>query len=239
MQQLIANLFKYIALVCLYIVPSFMIVVWFELHKRQITLNASTTIALYALTFGLFLLVLWVLQTVYRKGQPENTPFTIFRWRRALQIKWILCSLPYLAAMLSLGWMFDFFMQWGADSNTTHTTSNQALIAQMVAVLPPAIMVFNIVIFAPIGEELLFRGIFSNYFVSPYKRFYLIISWILSSSLFAALHLSSINAPEFALYACMGLLLGGVYWHTKDLRYAIGVHMANNAVGTIGLYFFS
>ncbi|XXQ67363.1 lysostaphin resistance A-like protein [Neisseriaceae bacterium B1] len=236
MQQLIANIFKFIALIVLYIIPSTLILLWHESMKRGIELGMGATSLLYAFTFGVFILVLWTLQTVYRKGQPENSPIAAFQWIAPIQVNLILKSIPYLLAMLSLGWAFDFFMSWFSGSEIEHTTTNQALIVQMIELLPPAIMVFNIVIFAPIGEELLFRGIFSNYFAAPYTRFRLIASWLISSALFAAMHLSSVSLPEFALYFTMGLLLGGVYWHTKDLRYAISVHMINNAIGAAGLY---
>ena len=41
---------------------------------------------------------------------------------------------------------------------------------------------------------------------------------------------------EFAPYFAMGLVLGGVYLCSRDLRCSIAVHVANNLIALLMLY---
>lgn len=81
---------------------------------------------------------------------------------------------------------------------------------------------FTIVIFAPLFEEFLCRGIILRgllHHTSPWKA----ILW--SSFMFAIMHLNPWQAlPAFLV----GILMGWVYWRTKSLWATIFIHFVNN-----------
>jgi len=87
------------------------------------------------------------------------------------------------------------------------------------------------IIVAPLLEEMIFRGIILDGFLrnfSPGK------SILLASLLFGIAHL---NFWQFLGAFMIGLFIGWVYWQTKSLGLAIGIHMFNNLVSFIAMYF--
>jgi uncharacterized protein len=96
------------------------------------------------------------------------------------------------------------------------------------------------VIFAPIAEEIVFRGVlyrhfrFNNRFIGPL---------LISSLLFAFMHaLGAILMGQWSdlwflpMYAYMGLVLAVVYERTHSLYAAVIVHFLNNAVSIYAMY---
>ena len=93
------------------------------------------------------------------------------------------------------------------------------------------LLIITIVLLAPIGEELLFRGFLQKY---------LEIAWgditkaiLLSSLFFAAIHFNPYWAIQIYF---MGLLLGYLSWLTQSIFPSIIMHMAIN--GTSMLFIF-
>lgn len=78
----------------------------------------------------------------------------------------------------------------------------------------------NIVVIAPIVEEIGFRGVLFN---ALNRKKGVIFSLIISSLVFGALHEGSIVPATF-----MGILLGYIYHITGDLRMSIAAHMFTN-----------
>lgn len=237
MPQLIAHLFKFIALLVLYMLPSLLLALWFALQP-----TFGKHLNFVAGMFGGVLLLcglsLWVLLRVYQAALSHGSPFSPLTWRAPWQGRWLVKSLPYLLVMLSLGWLFELVMTWIEGVPYEGDTANQEAIAMMIQVLPPVLMVLNIVVYAPIGEELLFRGIFTHYFAAPsFGRSRQFLTIAISSLLFGAMHLGGMVAIELVLYALMGVILSTLYWHSRDIRYPIVVHMINNAIGVAALYF--
>jgi membrane protease YdiL (CAAX protease family) len=83
------------------------------------------------------------------------------------------------------------------------------------------------VIFIPILEELLFRGIFLNQFL---KRYSVPQSLIYSSIIFAAFHLRPLAFGYLFLY---GLLFGYAYYKTNSLTTSIFLHILINFMAKI------
>lgn len=81
---------------------------------------------------------------------------------------------------------------------------------------------FLMVIITPIIEEILYRGIILNLFL---KKYSVIISLILSSLIFAFIHLKFIG---FGYLFLDGLLLGFAYYKTKSLFTSILLHFLTN-----------
>jgi len=89
------------------------------------------------------------------------------------------------------------------------------------------LLLFFTIFVAPILEEILFRGIFMNWFFknSP------ILSILISGVIFGYVH-APFGASTDWLYALSNILLGivlaGVYYRTKNIKANITVHFLNN-----------
>jgi membrane protease YdiL (CAAX protease family) len=88
-----------------------------------------------------------------------------------------------------------------------------------------------IVIAAPIIEELIFRGIILNGLLQRYSP---VKSIILSSILFGIVHL---NPWQFVSALIIGVFSGWVYYRTRKLSLSILIHLVNNLVAFVGMYF--
>ncbi|MBF0787479.1 MULTISPECIES: CPBP family intramembrane glutamic endopeptidase [unclassified Streptococcus] len=125
------------------------------------------------------------------------------------------------------------------------------LIAQLLLPIPPSdnqqavvngilaqpfFSFFAVVIFAPIMEELLFRGLFAGYFFPNLtKKTSLITYFILTSSLFCLAH-GPRTLPHILIYFTMGAALGWLYLAKRDLRYSMGLHAANNLLSFVLIF---
>lgn len=95
-------------------------------------------------------------------------------------------------------------------------------------------IILNAVIFAPLLEEIIFRGIIQkgmiNKGVNPIKAI------LISSFAFGIFHL---NPWQFIGAVLMGFVLGFVYYMTKSLLMSILLHAFNNLVASIILIKFN
>ena len=89
----------------------------------------------------------------------------------------------------------------------------------------------TIVIAAPVIEELIFRGIILNGLLQRYSP---VKSIILSSILFGIVHL---NPWQFVSALISGVFSGWVYYRTKKLSLSILIHLVNNLVAFVVIYF--
>ena len=87
----------------------------------------------------------------------------------------------------------------------------------------------TLVVMAPLLEETIFRGVLLE---STRSRYGVFAAWLISSSLFAVVHLH----PTVAVNAFfMGLILGFVYLATDSLWTSIFLHAVNNGVAYVVL----
>ena len=95
---------------------------------------------------------------------------------------------------------------------------------QAIAMLNPVLVVFAIVLFAPIAEELFFRGIVFNAWRREASRRW---AYIGSAALFAVIHFQLVSlVPIFLL----GLALAWVYERTRSLLAPIAMHATVNGL---------
>jgi membrane protease YdiL (CAAX protease family) len=95
---------------------------------------------------------------------------------------------------------------------------------QAIAMLEPWLVVIAIVVFAPIAEELFFRGIVFNAWLREAGRAW---AYIGSAALFALIHLSLVSLlPIFLL----GLALAWAYQRTGSLLTPIVMHATVNGI---------
>ena len=111
---------------------------------------------------------------------------------------------------------------------------NQLIIEEIFLYFPIS-MTLSTVIAMPIAEELLFRGIFFNYFFTKNTYGFKALAIISSALLFGLIH-----EPTFSLallfYASIGVLLAIAYVYTKNIFYPILIHICYNAIAVIGIF---
>lgn len=112
------------------------------------------------------------------------------------------------------------------------TANNQAII-NLVKQGPLLKWLFgtSAIIFAPIIEELIFRGLLINLWPQPQANW---LPLVISSIVFSCGHVSS-NPISFLIYFAMGMCFAYLYRQTGDLKNSMMIHMINNtlAMGSI------
>ena len=156
-------------------------------------------------------------------------------WKSRFSGKKLLWAAGYIALMLAINPLYEMLMAALGVESSVDNLQNQLIIMEMLQ-RAPLTMAAYIVLFAPVLEELLLRGIFFQSFGSIENRGKRWLLLVLSAFIFGSLHSLPVHY-DFLLYFAMGLVLGAAYLHTKDLKYPILIHMANNALGLAGMLF--
>ena len=95
-----------------------------------------------------------------------------------------------------------------------------------------AILIFFSLIVAPILEEVIFRGLFMNWFFVDRP----LVAIIVSGIIFGYIHAPFGPGTDW-FYALskilLGVVLAGVYYRTKNIKANITVHFLNNFLGVI------
>lgn len=129
----------------------------------------------------------------------------------------VLMTLGFTILAVGINYIYGVFIE---------TTSNQNLVNEAM-VRAPILAAFQIRLFTPIIEEIIWRGIFMNLFFvkdTTVSRFCRVFS---SGLLFGFLHTFSFSF-ELLIYSVIGWVLASVYYFTKDIRCPIIVHLALN-----------
>lgn len=142
----------------------------------------------------------------------------------------ITASISALLAILSVGPIYDALAVFFGISTGSHDIANQQALAQMI-VHVPILAALHIIIYAPLSEEILFRGLFLR--LAPH---FPTAMMFISAILFASLHAAP-NSWDFVPYFIMGSIFGALYLYTGQLRYSLAVHAINNLFGYIALWF--
>ncbi|MBX5326015.1 CPBP family intramembrane metalloprotease [Streptococcus cristatus] len=107
---------------------------------------------------------------------------------------------------------------------------NQQIVSQLT-VAQPVFGFFMVVVFAPLTEELVFRGMLARYlFPKQNNGKQTALFLLVSSVLFALIHFPG-TLQQFLVYASLGLSLGLAYVSRKGLLYSISLHALNNLIG--------
>ena len=156
-------------------------------------------------------------------------------WQSRFSGKKLLWAAGYIALMLATNPLYEMLMAALGVESSVDNLRNQRMVMEMLQ-RAPLMMTAYIVLFAPVLEELLLRGIFFQSFGSIENRGKRWLLLVLSAFVFGSLHSLPVHY-DFLLYFAMGLVLGAAYLHTKDLKYPILIHMVNNALGLAGVLF--
>ena len=116
------------------------------------------------------------------------------------------------------------------------SSANQSTLQTILLSKYGPIMIIMIVVVGPIVEELIFRKSMHQIF-----RYFKLPSWavlVISSVLFGLIHV--ISAKDFVQvfpYICMGLTLGWLEIKENNIFPSIFVHIFNNGVATVMIFF--
>ena len=102
-------------------------------------------------------------------------------------------------------------------------------IATALTLSQPLFSFFAVVIFAPLTEELIFRGMLARYLFPKQDKSKQVLFLLVSSVLFALIHFPG-DVQQFLVYASLGFSLGLAYISRKGLVYSISLHALNNLV---------
>lgn len=162
----------------------------------------------FNLTLG-FAIGAWVL---YRKrGLME----TAFHWNNKF------VPLTIIGLFLSLG------VSYIVGELMTYTPGYEAILEFYLSIfesLHPLVLLLGGVLIGPICEEIIFRGIILEGFLTKYTTKKAII---FSALIFGIIHFIPIQVVN-AFF--MGIVLGWIYIKTKSLWVCIGIHVINNAI---------
>ena len=122
--------------------------------------------------------------------------------------------------------LFDILSQFDgpiSEDDINFFINNAKVIEIIISGL---LMCFQIIIVAPIFEELLFRGIILNGLLSKYKNNSK-KAIIYSAIVFGVVHL---NIPQGVNAFIAGIILGFIYYNTKSMKLSIFAHFINNLI---------
>lgn len=129
----------------------------------------------------------------------------------------------------SLVWILVIVAQFFLPEDPS---ANQQIITEL-ALGQPIFSFFLIVIFAPLTEELIFRGMLAC-FLFPRQdnvkqtAFFLLVT----SIIFALVHFPG-TPQQFLVYASLGCSLGLAYVNKGGLAYSMGLHALNNLISFV------
>ena len=87
------------------------------------------------------------------------------------------------------------------------------------------------VIVAPIGEEIIYRGMITKLLLEEYRPTKAIL---ISALIFGVIHLNPAQIPGAFL---LGLLFGWLYYKTRSVIPGIILHFINNAASVVGVIY--
>lgn len=177
----------------------------------------QTVLALVCL-FGVIAFFLW---------RAKRTGLAI--WERSVLSKQ---GLLLILAVFALAYATSELGELCLEVLGQDTTANQQLLEEKYSRLPMVYVICSTGIFAPVTEEVLFRG-----FVM--KKLFGRQVWlglVVSSLFFAWMH-GPTNLPSWLIYGGAGFWLGWIYKKTDNLAYPIAVHALNNLISVLIFYF--
>ncbi|MER0122250.1 type II CAAX endopeptidase family protein [Streptococcus sp. ZJ93] len=157
----------------------------------------------------------------YQKKSNHQQPFT-FTWK-----DFGVALLFYLATrVVAIGGTILIQLVTGNQTSA----NDAALLAtneQVMKMFPLYFIAFHaaIGVFAPIMEELIFRGFFSRYFFKEHHKW---LKLLVSSSIFAILHV--VYPIEFITYFLLGAIFYLAYARRGNIVDSIAVHLLNNSL---------
>lgn len=174
----------------------------------------------YALVISLVFLAVMVYFIKYYQGQLQEYNPRGFGENLSFKGKvgWIILTVVGIYAFLIL---VSPLLPQG-------TAENQQVVDQMFLNHVLGVTLYGAVL-GPIIEELLYRGIFMNFFWNQKGRMYDVLAILSSGLLFGLLHEPQLSL-YLVVYSAIGVFLGMLYLKTKDIRCNMIAHILYNGI---------
>lgn len=144
-----------------------------------------------------------------------------WKMNKVSAVKYVMpCIIAFLFSV-----SFSFFTMNTSMGNALPIQESASYYNGKAAFLGSLLMIVNLLIMAPVAEELLCRAIMVTQLE---KRFPASAAVIISSLIFGLIHIPAGGIPLAVAAAVMGLILGIIYVKTGSLYVAIAAHCAAN-----------
>lgn len=167
--------------------------------------TASGLVILYILGLGLFMHITHKIPT-HRYEKKKISFQTI-----------LLCFLLQFTSILVLTVLGNVSMALGANSTSTDINTTSLY------------MLFMLLFFNPVMEELVFRKLFADKLLRYGERFYILVS----SFCFAIVHGVSLGIPQIVYTFILGMIWSYLLVKTGDIKLVIIMHALSNLFGGI------
>lgn len=186
-----------------------------DLIMVDINLNQPTLILLYS---AMFIFIIVFIRKKYNDQLNTYNPNGFGKNPLSKKLILFLLGMLFINELLIL--ILNYFIQ--------NISSNQQTIIELIG-LKRIITFLRVVIYGPILEEYIFRGIFFNYFFNKNNFFSNFLAVFVSGIVFALAHEVSLSL-NLLLYCIGGWIFGITYMYTKDIRYSIALHSIHNLI---------
>ena len=152
--------------------------------------------------------------------------YCVYKWYRKTPVSIAVSGFNRFIWLPALVWFLSIVVQFFLpnDPSVNQQTATDLTLTQ------PLFSFFAVVIFAPLTEELIFRGMLARYlFPKQDNSKQTLIFLLVSSVLFALIHFPG-DVQQFFVYFSLGFSLGLAYISRKGLVYSISLHALNNLV---------
>ena len=152
--------------------------------------------------------------------------YYVYKWYRKTPVSIAVSGFNRFIWLPALVWFLSIVVQFFLpnDPSVNQQTATDLTLTQ------PLFSFFATVIFAPLTEELIFRGMLARYlFPKQDSSKQTLIFLLVSSALFALIHFPG-DVQQFFVYFSLGFSLGLAYISRKGLVYSISLHALNNLV---------
>ena len=152
--------------------------------------------------------------------------YYVYKWYRKTPVSIAVSGFNRFIWLPALVWFLSIVVQFFLpnDPSVNQQTATDLTLTQ------PLFSFFATVIFAPLTEELIFRGMLARYlFPKQDNSKQTLLFLLVSSALFALIHFPG-DVQQFFVYFSLGFSLGLAYISRKGLVYSISLHALNNLV---------
>ena len=199
----------------------------------------------YSLTFLSFLIVYSFIQGVglaaMKMGAPEYVAvpiyvllagiftFVTYKWYKTGTVTIEKTALNKYIWLPALVWALAIVAQFFLPNDPS---VSQKMLEELTH-NQPLFTFFMAVIFAPLTEELTFRGMLARYVFPQQDNIKQTALFLLVSTVLFALAHFPTSPQQFLVYSALGLSMGLAYINKGGLAYSMGLHALNNLISFV------
>ena len=199
----------------------------------------------YSLTFLSFLMVYSFIQGVgleaMKMGAPEYVAvpiyvllagiftFVTYKWYKTGTVTIEKTALNKYIWLPALAWALAIVAQFFLPNDPS---VSQKMLEELTH-NQPLFTFFMAVIFAPLTEELTFRGMLARYVFPQQDNIKQTALFLLVSTVLFALAHFPTTPQQFLVYSALGLSMGLAYINKGGLAYSMGLHALNNLISFV------